>query len=1126
MGSQLSLGGQPPRRLRRRRSLPTALGFLLAIGLAAAAGAQTFTLPATADSYLKQGSPNQNQSGDSLLRLQSSGRNRVLIAVDPSAIASTVGGGRLVTAALELHVATNANNWGASGGTIDIHRVTAAWTEAGTTWNCPVDAIPGNSSADCLTQWGGGAFEEEPTDTVLHTNGLLGWIEFDVTADVAAYLAGTPADGWLIKKTDENQSGKVEYDSREGAAGLAPRLRLLVETTTDDVVPPSLAVTAPALPFVVNDPTPPIALAYSDGGSGLDLASLAVAVDGQDITAGCTVGGAAATCVSPALGAGPHAVTAQLADLAGNVAEASKGFEVLVGPGLQTASFPAVADTYLRSGSPNQNQGTDGFLRVRQSGKNRALVRFDDATVGAVLAGAEISMATLELFLETNGDNWGADGRAVGAHRLTADWSESAATWNCAADADLANQQPDCASQWAGGAFAPQPTASVLHTNGLGGLLAFDVTADVEAFLAGTPDHGWLLKKEDEGKSGLAEYTSREGAAGNAPRLTVIFSTPQTGDDQPPTVAIDQPAEGTFVADAQPTVVASYSDAGSGVDPASVRVAVDGTDRTVEAQVTAAQLTLTPADPLSDALHTVAVTVRDLAGNESTAAVSFTVDTTPPSLAVTSPPGPVVTEDPTPLIEVTYADASSGVDLSALRVFIGEVELTAGCAIGPSSASCEPPPLTAGGHSASAQLADQAGNLTATTSVFQLVFDTEPPTLAVVAPAGSLVVGDPTPTIRVEYSDDLTGVDPASLRVSLDGVDLSGCSAGSDAATCPSPPLGRGPHTVAAVLADLRGNQATASHDFAAVFPLDIAFTEPTAGTRLPMPYVHVEGTVSPTAQSVTVNGVAAEVLGGDFSIDQLGLHDGVNNLVAVAEDAAGNVGLATVRVTADTTAPEISLTYPSEGAFVFSPTLTVTGVVNDLTIGTVSETDVAVEVNGVAAQVSNRSFLAGGVPLAPGPNTLTAVATDLAGNRTTVEVHVTFDDHAGSPTIQRVSGDGQSAPIFTPSPSRCGSPCATSQATPSPASRSSSGWSKATASSPAASGWSRRPPTPRERRPRPSPSDAGPESASTGCAPPPWRSPARSSSRPRRCPDLRRWSTSSRGTPSTASSDPLCRSC
>jgi hypothetical protein len=126
---------------------------------------------------------------------------------------------------------------------------------------------------------------------------------------------------------------------------------------------------------------------------------------------------------------------------------------------------------------------------------------------------------------------------------------------------------------------------------------------------------------------------------------------------------------------------------------------------------------------------------------------------------------------------------------------------------------------------------------------------------------------------------------------------------------------------------------------------------------------VGVTGTVSPTAQSVTVNGVPATLAGGTFSIDALGLYEGINDLVAVAQDAAGNVGTATIRVVADTTPPTLSVSSPAAGTVTAAATINVTGLVNDLRVGTVGEAEVAVTVNGAAAMVANRSFLATAVP-------------------------------------------------------------------------------------------------------------------------------------------------------------------
>src|SRR5829696_3552190 len=55
------------------------------------------------------------------------------------------------------------------------------------------------------------------------------------------------------------------------------------------------------------------------------------------------------------------------------------------GPPLQSATFPAVADLYLRQVQPNQNLGAELFLRLQQNDKTRVLVRFDAAQIAATV---------------------------------------------------------------------------------------------------------------------------------------------------------------------------------------------------------------------------------------------------------------------------------------------------------------------------------------------------------------------------------------------------------------------------------------------------------------------------------------------------------------------------------------------------------------------------------------------------------------------------------------------------------------------------------------------------------------------------------------------------------------------
>ncbi len=190
-------------------------------------------LAPSADTYIRQGSPNQNQGAEVILRLQSSGKNRALLRWDQAALVQAVAGGTVTSARLQLTIADLGDNWSTPGRTIELHRMTQAWTELGATWNCATDSVPGNSKPDCTgaTAWdmdhsAAYPFVAETSATARLRNGQTGVVSFDVTADVLAWLSGQPNDGWVLKKTVEGDPGMVDFGSRERAT--PPQLVLLV----------------------------------------------------------------------------------------------------------------------------------------------------------------------------------------------------------------------------------------------------------------------------------------------------------------------------------------------------------------------------------------------------------------------------------------------------------------------------------------------------------------------------------------------------------------------------------------------------------------------------------------------------------------------------------------------------------------------------------------------------------------------------------------------------------------------------------------------------------------------------------------------------------------------------------
>jgi|GEM_PF-4765797 len=254
---------------RMKRTIYTA-GIVLSLvlvpggGGAAAPGEQTTVLTAAADTYVRHGGSNANEGASPIMRLQASGDNRALIRFDQAAIAGAVGSGILVSARLRVDIVKNSNNWGKEGRNIDVHRLNMAWVEgngkdadlppkesfrgsgSGATWNLAIDTDISNRKPDGTPEndWemrlkkkspNNPPWQDPATASLLITKDMTGTLEFDVTADVAAFLSGTSNYGWIMKKTLENKPGHLDLASREKLSQPGPRLVL---TYIRDTTPP------------------------------------------------------------------------------------------------------------------------------------------------------------------------------------------------------------------------------------------------------------------------------------------------------------------------------------------------------------------------------------------------------------------------------------------------------------------------------------------------------------------------------------------------------------------------------------------------------------------------------------------------------------------------------------------------------------------------------------------------------------------------------------------------------------------------------------------------------------------------------------------------------------------------
>jgi hypothetical protein len=156
---------------------------------------------------------------------------------------------------------------------------------------------------------------------------------------------------------------------------------------------------------------------------------------------------------------------------------------------------------------------------------------------------------------------------------------------------------------------------------------------------------------------------------------------------------------------------------------------------------------------------------------------------------------------------------------------------------------------------------------------------------------------------------------------------------------------------------------------------------------------LNVSGTVwdADGLLSLTIKGTPLTVQADTSFSAPVTLSAGPNTIVTIATDLAGNSSSDTRTITLDTMLPGLIVTYPADNSVTNSITTTVTGTVD----GAVQSALVSLGTSTFPATIVGNVFSSPSITLAPGMNTITIDATDLAGNATTVKRTITFDDVA-----------------------------------------------------------------------------------------------------------------------------------
>ena len=185
-----------------------------------------------------------------------------------------------------------------------------------------------------------------------------------------------------------------------------------------------------------------------------------------------------------------------------------------------------------------------------------------------------------------------------------------------------------------------------------------------------------------------------------------------------------------------------------------------------------------------------------------------------------------------------------------------------------------------------------------------------------------------------------------------------------------------------------------------------VRITEPASLVTVGVTPIEVRGVVDDQSAVLTLNGVVVTPDSeGEFAVN-VDLQEGHNTIVARAVKAGQQV-TDTISVSLDLTPPYVTIESHQDGQDVFTPEVTVTGLINDIVRGTIEQDQATVTVNNVDARISNRSYSAKNIPLLEGENTITVNGVDQVGNVGTESITINYVVPQGR-RLELLSGQDQ----------------------------------------------------------------------------------------------------------------------
>ena len=448
---------------------------------------------------------------------------------------------------------------------------------------------------------------------------------------------------------------------------------------------------------------------------------------------------------------------------------------------------------------------------------------------------------------------------------------------------------------------------------------------------------------------------------------------------------------------------------------------------------------------LTDGTHSITATSTDTAGNVSVAspALPLVIDTliSTPSvsgLTAASDSGVSNTDNNTNINKPTLVGTAEA--NSTVNVYDGATLLGTVTANGSGSWSLAlTTALTNGTHSITATSTDTAGNISASSPALPLLIDTTAPNTPVVSGLTAATDSGVSNTDEITNINNptLTGTAEANSTVKVyDGATLLGTVTADGSGNWSLPlttALANGAHAITATSTDTAGNVSAVSSSLPLIVdtlaPNTPVVTGLTAATDSgvsstdEITNVNKPTLVGTAEANSTVNVYDGATLLGTVTADGSGnwsllltnaLTDGTHSITATASDTAGNISAAssalplvidtvisTPTVSGISAATDSGVSNSDNITNINKPTLTGTAEANS----TVKVFDGATLLGTVIADSSGNWSLIPTTALVLGTHSITAQASDAAGNASAVSPNLNLVIDTGAPTAPVING-------------------------------------------------------------------------------------------------------------------------